>query len=69
MTSIPLRRTDAETPWQRVTNWLAILVLLGLGFVAGPSDLAGENLSAVPAVRPDFPAMAADVPDARVVTL
>ena len=40
MTSIPLRRTDAETPWQRVTNWLAVLTLLGLGFVWGPSDAA-----------------------------
>ena len=46
MTSIPLRRADAETPWQRVTNWLAVLILLGLGFVSGPSDLVAPGLAA-----------------------
>ena len=61
MTSIPLRRADAETPWQRVTNWLAVLILLGLGFVSGPSDINAETgFSAAAAPQADLTAARID---------
>ena len=61
MTSIPLRRADAENPWQRVTNWLAVLILLGLGFVWGPPDATvGPSISATAASRTDLTAARTD---------
>ncbi|HEY4210142.1 MAG TPA: hypothetical protein VGM84_01565 [Steroidobacteraceae bacterium] len=64
MTSIPLRRTDAETSWQRVTNWLALLILLALGFVWGPSGAAEAG-----AATPDVPAASPDIADVRAGSL
>ena len=45
MTSLSSHRPDTESRGQSLTNWLAVLVLLALGFVWPPADAATPDLS------------------------